>query len=158
MIIAILILFSIIVISSLPIGIHILSRDDTIKIYFTLFNHDILIPHQRFIKYESKKISKIRNNWHKNNIFIKNVISYSVVDVFYVAKCTKNQELYGIADGLFIIMANYLYSILNCRARGIKDSIIRLEESRYKGIDYYLKAHTSIFQIIWAFIITIFMR
>ena len=70
----------------------------------------------------------------------------------------QNQELYGITDGLFIIVANYLYSILNCRARGIKDSIIRLEESRYKGIDYYLKAHTSIFQIIWAFIITIFMR
>lgn len=155
MIIAILILFSVIVISALPIEIHILSRNDTIKIYFTLLNHDILIPHQRFIKYES---NKIRNSWHKNNIFIRNVISYSVVDVFYVAKYTENQELYGITDGLFIIVANYLYSILNCRARGIRSSTIRLEESRYKGIDYYLKAHTSLLQIIWAFIITIFMR
>ena len=141
----------------MPIYIHILAINSTIKLYFTFASKDMLIPHQRLMKANKDK-NKIKKEMHLFNKFTKNLISYSVIDKIYVAKYTDNPYSYPIANGLFYIVANISYSILNCRFRAIKDSILRLDINHYKGSCYYLKAHTSIFQMTWAFIISIFTR
>lgn len=158
LIFAILILVLVIIVSSMPIYIHILSANDTIKLYFTFFFKDMLIPHQRLMKFDKINKNKIKKEMHLFNRFTTKLVSYSVIDKIYVAKYTDNPNIYPIANGLFYIVANISYSILNCRFRAINDSSLRLDKKHYKGIDYYLKAHTSLFQMIWAFIMTIFSR
>ncbi len=157
LIFAILILFLVIIIACIPIYIHILSINDTIKLYFTFFSKDMLIPHQRLMKI-NKAYKNIKKEIHIFNKFTTKLVSYSVIDKIYVAKYTDNPYIHPISNGLFYIVANISYSILNCCFRAIKDSSLKLDKKHYKGIDYYLKAHTSLFQMVWAFIITLFLR
>ena len=102
MIIAILILFSVIVISSLPIGIHILSRDDTIKIYFNEDNINLIARTKKTVYkgileidnaiYEDKKnkLSNIEGTYY----------NYTIGDSYlteeYRISNFENQELYNI--------------------------------------------------------------
>ena len=58
MIIAILILFLLIIILSIKINLHIVSVNDTYKIYMKISKFDVLIPHQKIF---AKVIEKQKN-------------------------------------------------------------------------------------------------
>lgn len=168
MILAVLILLTIIILLSIRINLHIVSVNDTYKIYMKISKYEVLIPHQKLF---AKVIDKEKNKSLKNkseDLFkalesknlIYNIFSHSVLERIYIKKIIDRK-----ADNMPLNVASYYIltsQVLSFAHRHFKlvynDSLVLDETKNYENVDYYLHAYTDIICLVWAFVVTIFRR
>ena len=168
MIIAILILFLVIIILSIRINLHIVSVNDTYKIYMNISKVSILIPHQKIFAKVIDKEKKKKFKDKKEDLFkaleskklIYNIFSHSVLERIYVKRLIdkkKNEMPLNVAS--YYILSSQILSFVKRRFKLVNNDSILLDDTKnYENVDYYLHAKTDVISIIWAFVVTIFRR
>ena len=168
MIIAILILFLVIIILSIKINLHIVSVNDTYKIYMNISKLSFLIPHQKMfakvIREEKKKTIKDK----KEDLFkalesknlIYNIFSHSILERLYIKKfIEENKNKTPLEVASYYIFSSQILSFVKRRFKLVKNESLQLETTNnYENVDYYLHAKTDVISIIWACVVTIFRR
>lgn len=156
-------LVSILVLAS-NIHIYIKSMDDTIKAYVKIGIFYVLIPHHKIVSKlilnKNANIENIKKDFQRSKRLTLNIFSHSIIDYMYIAKFSKQRLTDNpIANGMYIILSNQLRGLLQSQFRFVDMNNIRLQYNQYyENIDYYLDAHISVINLIWASIQTIIKR
>lgn len=168
MIIAILILFLVIIILSIRINLHIVSVNDTYKIYMKISKFVILIPHQRLFakvieKEKNKSLKDKKEDLFKaleSKTLIYNIFSHSILERIYIKKIIdkrRNDKPFDVAS--YYILSSQILSFVYRHFKFINNESLLLDDTNsYENVDYYLHARTDIVSLLWAYVVTIFRR
>ncbi len=156
-------LISIIVLAS-NIHIYIKSMNDTLKIYLKIGLFYVVIPHHKLISKlifeKNNRLETMKNDFKKGKRLTLNIFSHSIIDHIYIAKFSRTQLADNpIGNGMYMILSNQFRGLLQSRFRLVDTKNIRLEYDKYyENVDYYVDAHISVLNLIWASIQTIIKR
>lgn len=156
-------LISVLFLSS-NIHVYIKSVNDTIKVYVRIGIFYVLIPHHKMISklifHKKTDMRKLKNDLVHGKRFTLNIVSHSIINHLYIAKFSKQSLSENpIENGMYIIVTNQLRGLLHRYFRFVDTNHIKLQyDAYYENIDYYLDAHISVINLIWASIQTILQR
>lgn len=164
MMLAIFIFLILILLLSSNVHVHIKSVNDTVKAYLKIGVFYVLIPHHKILSgiliNRDTDLRKIKNDFAKAKKLTLNIFSHSILDHMYIAKFSKTSLLESpIGNGLFLILMHQFRGLLQSRFRFVDTNNIKLEyDPCYENVDYSIRAHISILNILCALVKTIFKR
>ena len=166
--IAILIILLVIIILSININLHIVSVNDTYKIYMKISRFEVMIPHRKIF---AKVIEKEKNKKVKDKVedlfkaldsknLIYNIFSHSVLERIYIKKLIdKKKDNMPLNVASYYILSSQILSFFKRQFKLVYNNSLLLDDtSTYENVDYYLHARTDLISILWAYVVTIFRR
>lgn len=168
MILAVLILLTIIILLSIKINLHIVSVNDTYKIYVKISKFEVMIPHHKIFakvieKEKNKGFEKKREDLYKvleSKSLIYNIFSHSVLERIYIKKnIDKKSDNMPLNVASYYILSSQVLSFAHRHFKLVyNDSLLLDKTNDYENVDYYLHAHTDLISLIWAYVVTILKK